>query len=408
LANDEDKINDIYPNLTRLTSALDSKTKRYLRESKRKLAQMVKEGPYFINFHKLTSTEIPVSTPETSTTDIAGLNTSSDTGLGTSDDVISVASSAEKNDNNSDASGSRQSSTTREGDEPWRDYEGDISSNNESSMSSIHARFSQRTREYVRQNGEVVYENVPYPIEEDANCYYNLPYRPNLLHLHQGDEPVNKHQRNNSALSGKPLRNNRHRREHGQGHAVRKPFARTTNVKDETNNGAVKDSNHIKELRELNAMKALYDQSANRLGSNEFTGTCKCSNPSFCKDLLLPKAMPTDGHMEVRKLAKGFKEERCLNAICETPGSSLIHIHDDSTANFLLQDDSHSSIIDDHTYILATDADMEFTDSSVLDLLNLCHYDRRVGGACGRTHPIGQKTGPLVWYQKFEYAKGRC
>ena len=56
--------------------------------------------------------------------------------------------------------------------------------------------------------------------------------------------------------------------------------------------------------------------------------------------------------------------------------------------------------------ILATDADMEFNDDSVLDLLHLCHYDRRVGGACGRTHPIGQKSGPLVWYQKFEYAKG--
>ncbi len=62
--------------------------------------------------------------------------------------------------------------------------------------------------------------------------------------------------------------------------------------------------------------------------------------------------------------------------------------------------------LDDHTYILATDADMEFTEDSVVDLLNLCNQDRRLGGACGRTHPIGQRTGPLVWYQKFEYAKG--
>ncbi len=62
--------------------------------------------------------------------------------------------------------------------------------------------------------------------------------------------------------------------------------------------------------------------------------------------------------------------------------------------------------LDDHTYILATDSDMEFTEDSVVDLLNLCNQDRRLGGACGRTHPIGQRTGPLVWYQKFEYAKG--
>ena len=62
--------------------------------------------------------------------------------------------------------------------------------------------------------------------------------------------------------------------------------------------------------------------------------------------------------------------------------------------------------LDDHTYILATDGDMEFDADSVKHLLELCNKDRRLGGACGRTHPIGQKTGPLVWYQKFEYAKG--
>ena len=49
---------------------------------------------------------------------------------------------------------------------------------------------------------------------------------------------------------------------------------------------------------------------------------------------------------------------------------------------------------------------MEFSEDSVLDLLNLCNQDKRLGGACGRTHPIGRRTGPLVWYQKFEYAKG--
>ena len=63
--------------------------------------------------------------------------------------------------------------------------------------------------------------------------------------------------------------------------------------------------------------------------------------------------------------------------------------------------------LDDNTYILTTDADMEFTEDSVLDLLSLCNQDRRLGGACGRTHPIGRKSGPIVWYQKFEYAKGK-
>lgn len=61
---------------------------------------------------------------------------------------------------------------------------------------------------------------------------------------------------------------------------------------------------------------------------------------------------------------------------------------------------------DDHTFILATDADMEFDESSVRHVLNICNQNKVVGGACGRTHPIGQRTRPIVWYQKFEYAKG--
>ena len=61
---------------------------------------------------------------------------------------------------------------------------------------------------------------------------------------------------------------------------------------------------------------------------------------------------------------------------------------------------------DDHTFILATDADMAFYGEAVKELLELCDTDLRVGAACGRTHPIGKRTGPIVWHQVFEYAKG--
>ncbi|XP_052826273.1 uncharacterized protein LOC106880633 [Octopus bimaculoides] len=60
---------------------------------------------------------------------------------------------------------------------------------------------------------------------------------------------------------------------------------------------------------------------------------------------------------------------------------------------------------DSRTYILATDADMKFDDNAVLDLLDTCNGDLRVGGACGRTHPVGEKNRPIVWLQMFEYAK---
>lgn len=64
------------------------------------------------------------------------------------------------------------------------------------------------------------------------------------------------------------------------------------------------------------------------------------------------------------------------------------------------------SSFDDYTYILATDADMEFDDKSLVRLIDLCNRDKNIGGACGRTSPIGHCNTPVVWYQKFEYAKG--
>ncbi len=63
--------------------------------------------------------------------------------------------------------------------------------------------------------------------------------------------------------------------------------------------------------------------------------------------------------------------------------------------------------LDDHTYILATDADMDFGPDAVQGLVDVCEADYRLGGACGRTYPIGRKReGPILWFQQFEYARG--
>ncbi|XP_019622855.1 PREDICTED: uncharacterized protein LOC109468915 [Branchiostoma belcheri] len=59
---------------------------------------------------------------------------------------------------------------------------------------------------------------------------------------------------------------------------------------------------------------------------------------------------------------------------------------------------------DRDTYILATDADVKFTPESARALLDLARRDPTVGAVCGRTHPLG--SGPMVWYQKFDYAVG--
>lgn len=58
-------------------------------------------------------------------------------------------------------------------------------------------------------------------------------------------------------------------------------------------------------------------------------------------------------------------------------------------------------------FILATDSDMAFDDQSILNLLETIEKDNKIGGVCGRTVPISVRSHPIVWIQKFEYAKGK-
>ncbi|XP_043931790.1 chitin synthase chs-2-like [Protopterus annectens] len=57
-----------------------------------------------------------------------------------------------------------------------------------------------------------------------------------------------------------------------------------------------------------------------------------------------------------------------------------------------------------NTYILALDGDTDFQPSALMLLVDRLRMYPHVGAACGRIHPTG--TGPIVWYQKFEYAVG--
>ncbi|XP_071100719.1 chitin synthase chs-2-like [Haliotis cracherodii] len=58
----------------------------------------------------------------------------------------------------------------------------------------------------------------------------------------------------------------------------------------------------------------------------------------------------------------------------------------------------------DNIFLLALDGDVDFQDGAVKMLLDRMRRDPDVGAACGRIHPIGIGTGPILWYQKFEYA----
>ncbi|BFZ06371.1 hypothetical protein BsWGS_09409 [Bradybaena similaris] len=56
-----------------------------------------------------------------------------------------------------------------------------------------------------------------------------------------------------------------------------------------------------------------------------------------------------------------------------------------------------------NTFLLALDGDTDFSPGAIKILLDRMK-DEKVGASCGRIHPIG--NGPMVWYQKFEYAIG--
>ena len=57
-----------------------------------------------------------------------------------------------------------------------------------------------------------------------------------------------------------------------------------------------------------------------------------------------------------------------------------------------------------NTFILTTDADIDFTADSAIVLLDTLASNNEVGAVCARTHPRG--SGVLYWYQVFDYAIG--
>ncbi|XP_075212205.1 hyaluronan synthase-like protein kkv [Lycorma delicatula] len=61
-------------------------------------------------------------------------------------------------------------------------------------------------------------------------------------------------------------------------------------------------------------------------------------------------------------------------------------------------------VIAENTFLLTLDGDIDFQPHAVRLLIDLMKKNRNLGAACGRIHPVG--SGPMVWYQMFEYAIG--
>ncbi|XP_051945376.1 chitin synthase 1 [Xyrauchen texanus] len=87
----------------------------------------------------------------------------------------------------------------------------------------------------------------------------------------------------------------------------------------------------------------------------------------------------------------------CRASLISLDGESyLLPTHDN--------DSKRKHISDDNTYIMALDGDTDFHPAALILLVDRLRMYDNVGAACGRIHPTGM--GPMVWYQKFEYAVG--
>ena len=62
-------------------------------------------------------------------------------------------------------------------------------------------------------------------------------------------------------------------------------------------------------------------------------------------------------------------------------------------------------VLAENTYLLTLDGDIDFQPPAVSLLVDLMKKNKNLGAACGRIHPVG--SGPMVWYQLFEYAIGK-
>ncbi|KAG1661767.1 Chitin synthase chs-2 [Nymphon striatum] len=67
-------------------------------------------------------------------------------------------------------------------------------------------------------------------------------------------------------------------------------------------------------------------------------------------------------------------------------------------------DVSRKATMAENTYLLTLDGDIDFKPNAVQLLVDLMKKNRNLGAACGRIHPVG--SGPMQWYQLFEYAIG--
>ena len=175
-------------------------------------------------------------------------------------------------------------------------------------------------------------------------------------------------------------------------------------------------------LYSINRVAKYYKSKMNIIDDNFeshifFDGGCREDELSpFAIQLmsLVPRALHVElKHAEKQKTPYGYRFTWVLQGCMPF----VVHLKDNLKVrnkkrwsqvmymNYVLNHRSMKNRYDlNNTFILTTDADIDFKAESAVVLLDMLARDPQVGAVCSRTHPLG--NGPLYWYQIFDYAVG--
>ncbi|CAL1537716.1 unnamed protein product [Lymnaea stagnalis] len=110
-------------------------------------------------------------------------------------------------------------------------------------------------------------------------------------------------------------------------------------------------------------------------------------------------------HLMVDKHLSSWQSSMSLGSDKEGGSTSGGTVTSWSSSNYSMTERPLSKVTSlDDVYLLTTDADTAFDAQSLSHVLEQCESEPNIGAVCGRTIPIGAPK-PIVWYQKFEYAK---
>nr|AHX26708.1 chitin synthase [Platynereis dumerilii] len=162
----------------------------------------------------------------------------------------------------------------------------------------------------------------------------------------------------------------------------------------------MKDKNKIRHKKRWSQVMYMYYLLGWKLLGND---TQKLVQESVKEDKLKRRRKKDRKEAESKSEVAGIAQGKLINRINDQRGK---FIADGVFATGLTFQDIERQVLRkaENTFVLALDGDVDFRPEAVLLLVDRLKRNPKTGAACGRIHPIG--SGPMVWYQIFEYAIG--